>query len=69
MEENKFSIEDSFEELENIIEKLEEEDTSLNDAVKLYSDGVKLLRMCKVNLEDVEKEIIVLSDKGDLEND
>ncbi len=59
-----FSIEDSFVELENIVKQLENDEISLNDALAMYSKGVVLLNKCKDNLEDVEKEIIVLSEKG-----
>ncbi len=65
MSKKEFSVEDSFVELEEIVSKLESDDTSLNDAVKLYSQGVELIKACKDNLEGVEKEIIVLGQKGD----
>ena len=44
------SLEDSFEELEVIIRKLEDEEVSLEESFKLYQDGMKLVKKCKSEL-------------------
>ena len=53
--------------LEDIAGILEKQDTPLRDALDVYSEGVKLIKECRDNLCDVEKEMIVLSKEG--END
>lgn len=55
-------IEESFEELENIISKLEDKNTSLEDAFKEYERGVGLVKKCNESLDKVQKQIIVLQD-------
>lgn len=55
-------IEDAFSRLEEINQLLENQDTNLKDALSLYSEGVKLVSLCKENLEGVEKEIQILND-------
>lgn len=57
-----FKIEDAFARLDEINKTLEQEDTSLGDALKLYTEGVKLVSACKENLEGVEKEIQILNE-------
>ncbi|MCM1288409.1 MAG: exodeoxyribonuclease VII small subunit [Clostridium sp.] len=59
---DKFVIEDAFERLSEINKSLEAEGTSLDEALKLYGEGVKLVNACKENLEGVEKEIQILNE-------
>lgn len=58
----KFQLEEAFQDIEQIIEKLEAEDTTLKDSLALYSDGAKLLARCKEELAGVEKEMIVIGE-------
>lgn len=60
--EDKFVIEDAFERLVEINKRLEAEETSLDEALKLYGEGVKLVNSCRENLEGVEKEIQILNE-------
>lgn len=55
------SLEASMEALEEVIAKLEEEDTSLEDSFKLYQSGMKLLKECNNAIDRVEKKLIVLN--------
>ena len=50
------------EELDNIISKLEDKNTSLEDAFKEYERGVGLVKKCNESLDKVQKQIIVLQD-------
>ncbi len=54
------SIEEIFEELDQIMEKMEAPDTSLEDSFASYEEGMKLIRACGEKIDKVEKEIIVL---------
>lgn len=56
------TIEQSFEKLNGIIERLESSETSLEDSFKLYNDGMKLLKQCNDSIDKVEKKIIVLEE-------
>ncbi len=55
-------IEESFEKLEEIISKLENKETPLEEAFKEYQKGIKLVKDCNVSLDKVEKQIIVLEE-------
>lgn len=63
----RFDLEAALARLEDIAGILEKQDTPLRDALDVYSEGVKLIKECRDNLCDVEKEMIVLSKEG--END
>ena len=54
------SIEEIFEELDQIMEKMEAPDTSLEDSFAFYEAGMKLIRASGENIDKVEKKIIVL---------
>lgn len=53
-------------ELEGIVKKLEEGDLTLEESLKLYERGVQLSRFCHARLEDAERRIELLSDRGEV---
>lgn len=62
MEKEKKSLEDSFLEMNDIINKLEKEDITLEESFRLYQEGVKLLKSCNEAIDHVEKQLIVLEE-------
>ena len=62
--ENELKFEDALKKLKEIVEKLEEEEVSLDDALKLFEEGVKLSDICKKRLEEADKKVkVLLKDK------
>ena len=55
-------------ELEAIVRKLEEGDLALEKSLELYERGVQLSRFCHARLEDAEKRIEVLNERGELKD-
>jgi exodeoxyribonuclease VII small subunit len=53
-------------ELESVVKKLEEGDLPLEQSLALYERGVQLSRYCHARLEDAERRIEILSERGDL---
>jgi len=53
-------------ELEAIVKKLEEGDLALEKSLELYERGVQLSRFCHARLEDAEKRIEILNERGEL---
>ena len=60
------TLEQMFEKLEESIEKLEREDISLEDSFKIYREGMKLIQTCNEKIDKVEKEVLKLSENGEL---
>ncbi len=60
MAEKKQTFETSLKELEKIVRRLEEGDSSLEDSLKLFEDGVKLSRECQERLNQAERRIEIL---------
>lgn len=53
-------------ELDGIVKKLEEGDLPLEQSLALYERGVQLSRFCHTRLEDAERRIEILTDRGEL---
>jgi len=53
-------------ELETIVKKLEEGDLALEKSLELYERGVQLSRFCHTRIEEAEKRIEILNERGDL---
>ena len=60
--EESFQLEQAFSELEEIIAKLEKEDTPLQESIALYGTGARLLAAYKQELNGIEKEMIVIGE-------
>lgn len=59
-------FESDLKELEKIVKQLEAGDLSLKEALKLYERGVSLSRSCHELLEEAERRIEVLDERGEL---
>jgi exodeoxyribonuclease VII small subunit len=53
-------------ELESIVKKLEEGDLPLEQSLALYERGVQLSRFCHARLEEAERRIEILNERGEL---
>ena len=53
-------------ELESIVKKLEEGDLPLETSLQLYERGVQLSRFCHSRLEEAERRIEILNERGQL---
>lgn len=54
------SFEELMEKLEEITTKLEKEQISLDDSVKLFEEGMNISKECNKKLEEAEKRITML---------
>lgn len=54
------SFEELMEKLEEITAKLEKEQISLDDSVKLFEEGMNISKECNKKLEEAEKRITML---------
>lgn len=67
-EQKKLSIEESFECLDDILDKLEDPDISLEDSFALYEKGMKVLKGATEAVDEVEKKIRLIDDNGEEED-
>ena len=65
MSNKEVKFEELIEKLEDITNKLEKEQLSLDESVKLFEEGMKISKECNSKLEDSEKRITILINKND----
>jgi len=59
------TFEEALQSLEAIVDRLEEGNLELEDALSAFEDGVKLTRRCAGQLEDAERRIEELVQEGE----
>ena len=58
-------FEESIKRLDEIIEKLENNETSLEESIEIYREGAALLGNCRKQLEQAELLVTVAEDDND----
>ena len=61
------TLEETFEKIDGIMEKLSDDEISLEESFTVYKDGMELLDKCKKIIDDVEKKVEELSSGQDEE--
>jgi len=61
----KGDFEKSLARLEEVVKRLESPDLSLDEAMKLFEEGVRLSRECQMQLEEAEGRVEILLKKAD----
>lgn len=59
------SLEEVFEELDEVVGQLEESTISLEDSFSLYHKGMELLKVCNDKIDKVEKKMLILDENGE----
>ena len=66
--ESVMSIEESFEYLDDVIDKMEDPDITLEESFSLYEKGMKVLRQAAGAVDEVEKKVRLIDDDGNVED-
>lgn len=61
------SLEETFEKLNQMLEKLENRELPLEESFQLYKEGMELLRICNEKIDTVEKKIQIMNGDGGLD--
>lgn len=56
-DEDKTTFEEAMEKLEVIVDKLEEGDIPLEEAISIYREGMELSRVCQEKLKNIEEQL------------
>lgn len=65
MEDQDIKIEDVFRKLDEMISRMEDKDTGLEESFELYKEGVLLLKNCTDRIEKMDQELTALSSGHD----
>lgn len=64
--EQTLSFEEAMGKLEVLVDRLEEGDVPLEEAISIYKDGMELSKLCHVKLKQVEEQLTqILTDDGE----
>lgn len=58
------TIEESLQELDLIVQRLESREISLEDSFVMYQKGMELLRQCSDKIDTVEKKMLKINKDG-----
>jgi len=65
LDRNGLTFEQAIERLERIVADMEAAELPLEDVLKKYEEGTRLVRFCNQKLEEAEKKIEILTRKAD----
>jgi exodeoxyribonuclease VII small subunit len=61
-----FKFEEAIKKIEYIVKRLEEEELELEEAIKLYEEGIYLIKLCEEMLKQAKErvEVIIKEEEG-----
>ncbi|WP_243298704.1 exodeoxyribonuclease VII small subunit [Bacillus litorisediminis] len=66
-EDRKFTFEEAMHELEKIVERLEEGEVPLEEAISIYKKGMELSKFCHDQLKLAEEQMVnIMTEEGEL---
>ncbi len=66
-EQQGFSLEEAFAQLDEVIAHLETEEITLEESFQEYNRGMQLLRNCNQAIDQVEKKVLQINENGGLD--
>lgn len=61
---DKMTLEETFAGLEEVIQKMEQGEVTLEESFQLYHKGMDLLKSCNDKIDKIEKKMLILDEKG-----
>lgn len=59
------TLQEIFASLDQVIEKMEEGEISLEESFQCYHKGMELLKTCNEKIDKVEKKVLILDNEGE----
>lgn len=63
-DQEQFRLEEAFDRIEVLLEKLQDKDVTLEESFGLYQEGMGLLKLCNENIDHVEKQMLQIDEEG-----
>lgn len=63
-EQEQFQLEEAFDRIEALLEKLQDKDVTLEESFGLYQESMGLLKLCNENIDHVEKQMLQIDEEG-----
>ncbi len=65
-EEKELTLEEAFGRLDELVERLEDRDVSLEESFQIYKEGMDLLKCCNEKIDTVEKKMQQINADGEV---
>lgn len=65
--ENTIPVETALEQLEKLIARLESKECTLEESFHLYKEGVGLVQYCSQAISQVEQQLVILNEEGEVD--
>lgn len=66
MNRRELTLEETLDEIETVLARLQQRDVPLEDSFSLYQQGIELLKQCNDKIDAVEKKMLLLQEDGEL---
>ena len=63
-EQEQFRLEEAFDRIEALLEKLQDKNVTLEESFGLYQEGMGLLKLCNENIDHEEKQMLQIDEEG-----
>lgn len=63
-DQEQFRLEEAFDRIEALLEKLQDKDVTLEESFGLYQEGMGILKLCNENIDHVEKQMLQIDEEG-----
>ena len=63
-DQEQFRLEEAFDRIEALLEKLQDKDVTLEESFGFYQEGMGLLKLCNENIDHVEKQMLQIDEEG-----
>ena len=63
-DQEQFRLEEAFDRIVALLEKLQDKDVTLEESFGLYQEGMGLLKLCNENIDHVEKQMLQIDEEG-----
>lgn len=60
------TLEEAFSRLDQVVERLESREITLEESFKVYQSGMELLKTCNDKIDRVEKKVLMMDEDGEL---
>ena len=61
---DKLTLEETFAGLEEVIQRMERGEVSLEESFQLYHKGMDMLKSCNDKIDKIEKQMLILDEEG-----
>lgn len=61
-----FRLEEAFDQIEELLNRLGDKEVSLEESFALYQKGMGLLKLCNEKIDRVEKQMLQIDEEGQI---